>query len=741
MTGVVNHLLGKRVPTSQQCRAARLCPTHCPRSWLDAPPKTNGTGPPLDPNRGQIEIFVRALFKHAAAGSHVSLRSFYDDDSTRSFEIQCVAVDNRDDVVDAAYHQARRAANAKRKIVFCPPVATFSNTEHARKEDIADGLTLSAECDEKPQAARALLEKLLGPATIVVASGGEWLNPDTGELEPKLHLHWRLRKPAREDDRGRLEEARKLVIKLVGSDPSHAPISHPIRWPGSIHRKGEPKLCRIVAENPEREINLDAAFKALKEAVNNNPYTAHADAQAAPANWGELIGAIVSAKSYHVPLTRLAAKAITHGMSNSATVNLLEGLMDASTGPRDDRWRARRGEIPRSADTAMEKFGSAGNGINAPGLVATPYAWRDPAKIFPRDFLYGKHLIRKFLSGKVSQGGVGKSTLIAGETLAMVSGRNLLGVIPSRRLRVWLWNLEDPKEETERKIQAAALHYNLLSQDIEPYLFIDSGRDQKLVIAETTRDGARIVRPVVDSLIEQVIARNIDVLIIDPFVSSHRVIENSNDDMDLVVKQWSAIAELGNCAVELVHHSKKGELEKTVESSRGAIAITDACRSVQVLNRMTKEEAERAGVQNYRLYFRVYADKANLAPPLENSNWFKLENVSLGNGPHLGGMGGDEVGVIVTWQWPDAMAGITGADFEKVASEIRTGKWRENSQAKEWAGLAVAKALNLDAANKTDRARIGAMLKVWLAAKLLVVVDGFDEKSMPKKFVEVAEKA
>ena len=235
------------MPTSQQCRAARLCPTHCPRSWLDAPPKTNGTGPPLDPNRGQIEIFVRALFKHAAAGSHVSLRSFYDDDSTRSFEIQCVAVDNRDDVVDAAYHQARRAANAKRKIVFCPPVATFSNTEHARKEDIADGLTLSAECDEKPQAARALLEKLLGPATIVVASGGEWLNPDTGELEPKLHLHWRLRKPAREDDRGRLEEARKLVIKLVGSDPSHAPISHPIRWPGSIHRKGEPKLCRIVA--------------------------------------------------------------------------------------------------------------------------------------------------------------------------------------------------------------------------------------------------------------------------------------------------------------------------------------------------------------------------------------------------------------------------------------------------------------------------------------------------------------
>ena len=217
----------------------------------------------------------------------------------------------------------------------------------------------------------------------------------------------------------------------------------------------------------------------------------------------------------------------------------------------------------------------------------------------------------------------------------MTSGRGLLGVIPKGRLRVWLWNLEDPKEETERKIQAAALHYKLTPHDIEGHLFVDSGRDQKLVIAETTRDGAKIVRPIVDSLIEQIKIRNIDVLIIDPFVSSHRVVENSNDDMDLVVKQWSAIAEFGNCAVELVHHSKKGELEKTVESSRGAIAITDACRSVQVLNRMTKDEAKKAGVRNHRLYFRVYADKANLAPPVETSHWFELQNVSLANGPHF----------------------------------------------------------------------------------------------------------
>jgi RecA-family ATPase len=311
--------------------------------------------------------------------------------------------------------------------------------------------------------------------------------------------------------------------------------------------------------------------------------------------------------------------------------------------------------------------------------------------------------VRKFLSSKVAQGATGKSTLVVAEALSMASGKPLLGIIPSGRLRTWVWNLEDPKEETERKIQATALHYNLSAADIEGYLFVDSGRDQKLVIAETTRDGAKIIRPVVDSLIQEIIARKIDVLIIDPFISSHRVVENTAD-MDLVVKQWNEVAELGNCAVVLVHHTRKGELEKTVESARGSGSITDACRSVEVLNRMTPQEAKQAGVKNHRLYFRVYDDKPNLAPPKETSDWYKLQNVDLGNGSLPGGLGGDQVGVAITWLWPDFMAGITGSDFEKVAQVIRGGKFRKSSQAKDWVGKAVGRALNLSV--KDDKAKI-----------------------------------
>ncbi len=101
-------------------------------------------------------------------------------------------------------------------------------------------------------------------------------------------------------------------------------------------------------------------------------------------------------------------------------------------------------------------------GLPSP-IFATPYTWKDPAKLPVREWLYGRLLIRKFVTATVAPGGVGKSSLGAVEFLAQVSGKNLLGVFPPRQLRVWLWNLEDPQEETERKIQAAAMHYRLVS--------------------------------------------------------------------------------------------------------------------------------------------------------------------------------------------------------------------------------------------------------------------------------------
>ena len=93
----------------------------------------------------------------------------------------------------------------------------------------------------------------------------------------------------------------------------------------------------------------------------------------------------------------------------------------------------------------------------APAAVrATPYSWIAPTTIPRRDFVYGRHLIRKFVSATVAPGGIGKSSLVITEALAMVSGKDLLGVHPSGRSRVWLWNLEDPAEEIVRQVEEIA---------------------------------------------------------------------------------------------------------------------------------------------------------------------------------------------------------------------------------------------------------------------------------------------
>jgi AAA domain/Bifunctional DNA primase/polymerase, N-terminal len=374
-------------------------------------------------------------------------------------------------------------------------------------------------------------------------------------------------------------------------------------------------------------------------------------------------------------------------------------------------------------------------------IHATPYAWKDPATIRRREWLYGHLLLRKFVSATVSPGGIGKSSLIATEALAMVSGKPLLGVSPDECLRVWLWNLEDPQEETERKIQAAALHYEQSHGDIGDRLLVDSGRDQKLVIARTERNGTVIVQPVVDSIVAEIIARKIDVIIIDPFVSCHEAAENDNPAMDMVVKEWGRVADRGNCAVHLVHHTRKmGDGEVNTESSRGGSAQTDACRVVRAINRMTKAEATNAGVDNPRSYFRTLNDKANLQPPTDKSDWFKLESVYLGNGPM--GMPGDSVGVVTEWQWPDLTVGMTAADYDKVAAVIRSGKWKDSIQAKNWAGNAVAEALGLDPKDPADKARIKATLRMYIGAGTLVVVERFDDEQRKlKKFVEAPEEA
>ena len=82
-------------------------------------------------------------------------------------------------------------------------------------------------------------------------------------------------------------------------------------------------------------------------------------------------------------------------------------------------------------------------------------SWRDPKTIPRRVFLYGHCYARGFVSVTIADGGVGKSLLKIVECLACATGRPLLGITPTERIRVLYWNGDDPYVEIERRIHAA----------------------------------------------------------------------------------------------------------------------------------------------------------------------------------------------------------------------------------------------------------------------------------------------
>lgn len=364
-----------------------------------------------------------------------------------------------------------------------------------------------------------------------------------------------------------------------------------------------------------------------------------------------------------------------------------------------------------------------------PPILATAFRWIDPKTIPRREFAFGTHYIRKYVSVTVSPGGLGKTSNSIVEALSMTSGRSLSGTKPPAPLKVWIFNAEDPRDELERRIMAACIHYNLKPEDIEGSLFLDTGREQELVVAiEDKRAGVKIQSPIVEAVCEQILAHEIDVMIVDPFVSTHGVNENDNGAIDKVAKLWARIADYTNVSIDIVHHLRKvADREATVEDARGAVSLIGAARSVRVLNRMSEEQATSAGVNaNDRFgYFSVTYGKSNLTPLSSRLDWRKLESVPLGNGRGLT-KPQDHAPVVTEWRWPDKaelVEAVPSDQSELIRVRVNNADYTYNYQASNWVGLVVADIMGVDLPDgkrKTQtHSKIERMIDGWIESGFL----------------------
>lgn len=384
-------------------------------------------------------------------------------------------------------------------------------------------------------------------------------------------------------------------------------------------------------------------------------------------------------------------------------------------------------------------------------LKATPYVWQDPETIEPRDWLLGRLLLRGQAHGKVAPGGYGKTYHTVAVALSIVTGRSLLGhTVWGGPKRAWIWNLEDPLIEITRAIQACCKYWGITEEDIGGRLFVDcamEGADLKIATFSPS-EGLIINAPLVEELTAELIEREIDYLDVDPFVSSHGVDENDNVQIDEVTKLWSKVAVRSGTAINLTHHIKKlGGGEVTAEMARGASSFVNALRSTFVMNRMSTEDAKNWGISplQRRRYLRIYDDKGNRTPPSDESDWYFLESVDLGNGPLDGSRPSDNIAALVPWSPPDLFNGITTEHLKQVQSVVAGGEWREDSQAAAWVGVVVGPIIGRSAEkgkdNEVDRAVIRKVVATWIANGALVVVREKDSKGTDRNWVRVGQPA
>jgi len=304
-----------------------------------------------------------------------------------------------------------------------------------------------------------------------------------------------------------------------------------------------------------------------------------------------------------------------------------------------------------------------------------PICWDagdDEGQIPPREWLLGHIFCRRFLSSLLADGGVGKTALRLVQLVSLASGRNLTGERVFQPCRVLFVSLEDDLVELQRRILAITKHHKISRKELKGRLFLWAPKGLRLA---EMKDGTVTVGKLERDLRAMVDEHKIDVISLDPFVKSHGLQENDNNAVDYVCTLLTKLAIEKNCAIDALHHTRKGSsMAGNADSGRGASAMKDAARLVYTLTQMTSEEAKQFSIpeDERRHYIRMDSGKVNIAPASTAAKWFKLVSVPLNNGTDLYPEG-DEVQTVEPWSPPKIWDGLDTVMINRILDQIEEG--------------------------------------------------------------------
>jgi RecA-family ATPase len=636
--------------------------------------------------------------------------------------------------IDEAVNHAEAMNNAKANIYMCinpvDPIVPIPAGKAAKDTDIMAAFYCFADADT--EGAMENILSFAGPKfTMSVKTG---TTPFA-----RGHAYWQLEEPVRNMDAWR--DVQKAIAASLHTDPAVINPSRIMRVAGTVSWPNQKKQDKgYVPElvTMRTEFRTDRDLVQFEQLMRVFPKAEAKTASGLDIDLGQqamdrqmAVQNVLAGDDWHLNMVRLVGSYVTKGLSDEEIHAITDSftlagytvddtrneVQKAIDGARNKGWTPPPDPVQQRIEQQNEALSE-----EAEQSWPTPYNMFDALTLPRREWVYGYDYIRKYISVTASAGGIGKSSLINVEALAIATGKPLLGTAVKQQTNVWVINLEDPISEMQMRTIAVMQHYGITPEEIKGRLFMDGEDTIQITLAAEGRDGLITNDNMLAAMIRVIKENKIGAVILDPFVSAHLVNENNNGSIQAVVAMLRKLARDTNSSVQLVHHIRKtnGD-DATIDSVRGAGSLIGAARAARVINRITPEDAIALGVDEHEALgiFRVDDGKANLAPPSDKAVYRRMQSVEIANGEHIG--------VATEFKLPDLFDGVTTKNLYNVQRTIGKAEeadnaYRANVQADNWVGKAVAEELNLDLGKPNQKAKAKAIIKQWVSSGSLQVV-------------------
>lgn len=321
--------------------------------------------------------------------------------------------------------------------------------------------------------------------------------------------------------------------------------------------------------------------------------------------------------------------------------------------------------------------------VNSSGSAQQVSPWSSTAmnvsfaNIPHRRTLYGHDLVRGEVTVLGSPGGVGKSSLAIGMAISIATGRELLGEkLFGSALSAILINAEDSTTEIQRRILAASLAHQVQEDELGR-LYVAGANHPAVQALSLLRTNPKNVSELdaagltaLEALLDEL---RPDLLVLDPLVAlcSNGNI-NDNSSMSLVIRALKRLAIKFDCAILIVHHTRKGGEAGSAEAISGAASIVNLSRRAVMPVTLTEKEALKLSIpvaKRWR-YFWLNDAKSNLAPRGSDHPLYRLHSIDLQNAELPTYPFGDNVQAITRVQLPIQNSAGGLSDGDKIRQAI-----------------------------------------------------------------------